>query len=39
MIVFAVNDSLKAISRPLDFSAFTGAGHEPARVVEVWTLG
>ncbi len=37
VILFAVNDSLVPISRPLDFSAFAGDGSEGHRVV-VWTL-
>ncbi len=34
VILFAVNDGLEVISRPLDFSAFGSKGEE----VEVWTL-
>ncbi len=34
VILFAVNDGLEAISRPLDFSAFGSKGDE----LEVWTL-
>jgi alpha-N-arabinofuranosidase len=38
VILFAVNSSLTAVSRPLDFSAFA-ADEAKGRVVEVWTLG
>ena len=34
VVLFAVNDGLEAISRPLDFSAFGSKGQE----LEVWTL-
>jgi len=34
VVLFAVNDGLEAISRPLDFSAFGSRGQE----LEVWTL-
>ena len=37
VILFAVNDALAPITRPLDFSAFAGDGSEGHRVV-VWTL-
>ncbi len=38
VILFAVNDGLEAISRPLDFSAFAGDGKTPPRSVQVWSL-
>ena len=39
VILFAVNDSQEAISRPLDFSAFAPSGESTHQAVEVWTLG
>jgi alpha-L-arabinofuranosidase len=39
VILFAVNDSPQAISRPLDFSAVAPAGGVNGGDVEVWTLG
>jgi alpha-N-arabinofuranosidase len=38
VVLFAVNQSLKSISRPLDFSAFAAAGGGNDQAVEVWTL-
>ncbi len=37
VVVFAVNDSLTPITRPLDFSAFHGASGE-RHAIRVWTL-
>ena len=34
MFLFAINDGLESISRPLDFTAFGSKGPE----LEVWTL-
>ena len=34
ILLFAVNDSLQAVSRPLDFSAFGSKGQE----LEIWTV-
>jgi alpha-L-arabinofuranosidase len=39
VILFAVNQSQEAISRPLDFSAFAATGEVNSQAVEVWTLG
>jgi alpha-L-arabinofuranosidase len=36
--VFAVNDTLAPISRPIDMSAFAGPGTSRPRPVDVWTL-
>jgi alpha-N-arabinofuranosidase len=36
--VFAVNDTVAPISRPIDLSAFQAAGASPPGPVEVWTL-
>jgi alpha-L-arabinofuranosidase len=38
VILFAVNDSLQAISRPLDLSAFAAGDKNPPRSFQVWTL-
>jgi hypothetical protein len=34
VVIFAVNDSLQPIARPLDFSAYGSGGQE----LEIWTL-
>jgi alpha-L-arabinofuranosidase len=39
VILLAVNHSLKAMSRPVDFSAFASGGGGDGRAVEAWTLG